>query len=391
MIRRRRNLPPGSVIIGGTNRADVPRYVAYGVPPARVEEVLWELPSLDLLVTPPGFGPSFLDFDGVVLYAGSFLAAPEPGSPMSALERSYRAADPADLDRREAEAEALLKDGKPVIILVPQLSIGLITWFGTPDSDLFARLLARRQIDWSVLPTAEPVVDALVPEFTEYIRRYGTGYVGYRVPQTVNEVELIATANGAPVGLAVGHALFLLPAWRPPTADDAMSAAEAAIAAVIAYRARAAEIGPLDAREAPFIPPESQTDLTKAVSRLAAGDWSGAVSAACGAVDSVTQALYAKHGLGAPPTPFQVKVNTLIDRLKVWEQLRDEYTKAHVPAADADEIVAHMKAATNSATQALQVIRRAQGDVHGTKLATRRVAYEVIKWASAICGLFHGR
>ena len=54
---------------------------------------------------------------------------------------------------------------------------------------------------------------------------------------------------------------------------------------------------------------------------------------------------------------------------------------------DIDTIVDEIRQTTNHAAQALQVVRRAMGDVHGTKPALTRIAYDTIKWASAICGL----
>jgi hypothetical protein len=44
-----------------------------------------------------------------------------------------------------------------------------------------------------------------------------------------------------------------------------------------------------------------------------------------------------------------------------------------------------MRETTKHAAEALQVIRRTIGDVHGTKPAYSRIAYDSIKWASAIC------
>lgn len=146
-------------------------------------------------------------------------------------------------------------------------------------------------------------------------------------------------------------------------------------------------IGLFDAREAVFVASDSVDDLSKASSRLADGDYSGAISAACGAVDAVTQRLYEKHGLGPPPTSFQAKVNTVAQRLGVWNHLRREYEASGVGASDAADLVEHMRAATNSASQGLQVLRRTQGDVHGSKSATVRTAYQAIKWASAISAL----
>ena len=60
----------------------------------------------------------------------------------------------------------------------------------------------------------------------------------------------------------------------------------------------------LDAREAQFISPSAATELGRAMSRLIEGDYSGAITSACGAVDLVTQVIYENHNLGNPGTRF---------------------------------------------------------------------------------------
>jgi len=141
----------------------------------------------------------------------------------------------------------------------------------------------------------------------------------------------------------------------------------------------------VDERDAPFLPVEAQADLSKALSRLAGGDYSGAVSAACGAVDSVTQSLYEARGLGPPPPSFQTKVNTLLKPL--WDEMLREYQEDGLSEPDARELVKHLRETVNGAAQVMQILRRTKGDVHGTKKARVQTVYYAIKSASAICGL----
>jgi hypothetical protein len=49
-----------------------------------------------------------------------------------------------------------------------------------------------------------------------------------------------------------------------------------------------------------------------------------------------------------------------------------------------------MEEATKHAAEALQAIRRVNGDVHRTKPTFTRLVFDKIKWSSAICGLFEG-
>jgi hypothetical protein len=150
------------------------------------------------------------------------------------------------------------------------------------------------------------------------------------------------------------------------------------------------KIGVLDEREARHLPQTATSELAKAIGRLAEGDESGAVTAACGAVDATTTALYEKHRLDDPGASFQAKVNTVIDRLGVFDKLERELREINIKPEDARKIREEMQEATKHATEALQVIRRTNGDVHGTKPTYTRVVYDTIKWASAICGLFEG-
>ena len=143
-----------------------------------------------------------------------------------------------------------------------------------------------------------------------------------------------------------------------------------------------------DAREARFLPRTAATELGRAMSRLIDGDYSGAVTSACGAVDLVTQTIYKDHGLGNPgKASFQTKVNTALKRLDVFEEMGNEFVDIGMNTEDASAAVQHIKKASNHAAHALQVLRRAMGDTHGSKPALRQTAYDAIKWSSAICGL----
>lgn len=128
------------------------------------------------------------------------------------------------------------------------------------------------------------------------------------------------------------------------------------------------------------------------MSRLAGGDESGAITSACGAVDAATQAAYRRHRLGDPSgVAFQAKVNTVMARLDIYGGMREDLTEAGLLAGDADTVVENLRAAINGAAQALQILRRTMGDVHGSKPALRKTAYDCVKWAAAICGLLEGK
>ena len=148
----------------------------------------------------------------------------------------------------------------------------------------------------------------------------------------------------------------------------------------------------LDQREARYLPSSSASELAKAMKRLVDGDESGAITSACGAVETLMNELYDAHGLGDPSKiAYAAKLNTAMQHLRIFDDMRDELIALGMKITDADGIVVDMRKGTNHAAQMLQTLRRSMGDVHGSKPALQRMAYDAIKWASAICGLFEGR
>lgn len=151
-------------------------------------------------------------------------------------------------------------------------------------------------------------------------------------------------------------------------------------------------VGMLDQRESRYLPSTAASEIARATTRLVDGDESGAITAACGAVDLVTQALYQSLGLGDPgKVAFQAKVNTILKSLNVFDEMKNDFIALGISQADATELVNHLQSATNHAAQALQIVRRTMGDVHGSRPALRKTAYASIKWASAICALLEDK
>jgi hypothetical protein len=148
----------------------------------------------------------------------------------------------------------------------------------------------------------------------------------------------------------------------------------------------------LDSREARYLPTSSAAELARATNRLVSGDLSGAITAACGAVDLATQGIYETLNLGDPgAVSFSAKVNTALDRLKVFDEIKREYLTLGISEADASDIVENTRRATNHMAQALQTLRKRMGDVHGSRPAVLATAYNAVKWASAICAFFEGK
>jgi len=146
-----------------------------------------------------------------------------------------------------------------------------------------------------------------------------------------------------------------------------------------------------DAREFQFMPPSSAEQISTAFDRLSSGDEDGAIAAACSAVDTATVAAYEKYGLGRPPDSFQAKVNTVMTALRIYDEMEGNLIQLGVKPETAKQIVTELQETTKHAANALQVIRRTLGDVHGKKPAYTHLTYDAIKWASAICGLLEGK
>jgi hypothetical protein len=77
--------------------------------------------------------------------------------------------------------------------------------------------------------------------------------------------------------------------------------------------------------------------------------------------------------------------------MKVFEEMTTEFRAIGLDEKDAEEAADFFRRAINDASQALQILRKRMGDVHGTRPALRSTAYDCIKLASAICALFQGR
>jgi len=150
-------------------------------------------------------------------------------------------------------------------------------------------------------------------------------------------------------------------------------------------------VGLLDEREAQHLPASAASELAKAVSRLAEGDESAAITSACGAVDLVTSAAYEKYGLGKLPNSFQSRVNVVMEQLTIYDEIDQELVAINIKPDAAKKIANDMHETIKWAANALETIRSTQADAHGTKPTYRRLAYETVKWASAVCGLLEGK
>ena len=140
-----------------------------------------------------------------------------------------------------------------------------------------------------------------------------------------------------------------------------------------------------DVAELADIPEAARADIQKASSRLRDGDLSGALSAACGALDSVTSEIYDRYGLGdTGKASFQERVKKSIDALNVKEGLIRELTEIGWSESDYKLLSSNIEGSLNQAAFVMQKLRSDMGDVHGTKPVINALVYDSIKWSSLL-------
>ncbi len=174
---------------------------------------------------------SFLDFDGVVTFAGSF----ERSDRRYSVEETICIA-PADLDLRERELVTLLQQHKPILFLVNVLPIGLHI---SPQTDLFRRIAQKFRIQLAGGEHSTPFVESCVPEFADYVRRFGTGYVTlFPSDKYKEDFTSLCIAENFVFGTAWANKLFILPSAVPERVKQVPQIVASAILGVLEYRRR---------------------------------------------------------------------------------------------------------------------------------------------------------
>lgn len=137
-----------------------------------------------------------------------------------------------------------------------------------------------------------------------------------------------------------------------------------------------------DISELKDIPEKAHEDIQKAASRLRDGDLSGSLSASCGAVDSVTSAIYQEFGLGDPAkASFQERIKRSIDAVGAKDNLLGELQNMGWGDSDAKPLTSNLDGSLNQAAFVMQKLRSNMGDVHGSKPVVTALVYDSIKWS----------
>jgi hypothetical protein len=135
------------------------------------------------------------------------------------------------------------------------------------------------------------------------------------------------------------------------------------------------------------VPERARQDLIKAAARLAI-DPGGAITAACGAVDSVTADVYERYGLGAPPISFEERVAVALTNARPLEKLRTQLMEIGWEERRAEEVCERLRQAINHTTFIMVTLRSRMGDAHGSKPTVDALVFNSIKWAAIVCSMF---
>ena len=155
---------------------------------------------------------------------------------------------------------------------------------------------------------------------------------------------------------------------------------------------RVVPIDVLDPQTLEDTPSVCREDLLKAAQRFRDGDLTGAVTAACGAVDTATSQVYLELSLGDPQdASFQERCSRAV---KARGALPEVYAQLHAlgwDEADVRQFQQNLRSALNSGANVMQTLRRKMGDVHGSKPILRSLAFDCLRWAELLVGALVAR
>lgn len=134
-------------------------------------------------------------------------------------------------------------------------------------------------------------------------------------------------------------------------------------------------------------PEEAHHDLLKAAQRLRDGDLGGAISAACGAVDTATSKVYEACGLGDPTdASFQERCKKAAAAKGVLTEVDRQLAGLGWTQADIVPFKKNFEGALNQGAYVMQTLRSHMGDVHGTKPIVRSLVFDCLRWAELLVG-----
>lgn len=147
-----------------------------------------------------------------------------------------------------------------------------------------------------------------------------------------------------------------------------------------------------DPRDLEGIREVPRADLVKAAERLRDGDLSGAISAACAAVDTCAGAIFEEYHLGSVlNTSFQERCKKALDAVGALQSMDDQLCEF---GWEKDRIVPfrnNFQGAFNQGAYVMQSLRSGMGDVHGTKPILKPLVLDCLRWAEVIIRTLEGK
>jgi hypothetical protein len=134
------------------------------------------------------------------------------------------------------------------------------------------------------------------------------------------------------------------------------------------------------------VPEAARHDLMKAAERYRSGDLSGALAAACAAVESACARVFKEKNLGDPAKvpSFQQKVIKSLRANDAFKRLESELTGIGWDSGDARQLAQDLEASLNRAASVMQALRSKMSDAHGSKVVLKPVVFDALKWATII-------
>jgi hypothetical protein len=129
----------------------------------------------------------------------------------------------------------------------------------------------------------------------------------------------------------------------------------------------------------------ARAELLRAAARVP-HDPSGAITAACGAVDALTRGAYAAYNLGNHgDASFQEAVTRSLEAKGVWTNLAAELTAVGWEQNRVQQFVHNARGSINHAAFVMQTLRAHMGDAHGARATLDEMVFTSIKTAVVIC------